>query len=108
MRILLRSKASTAVREADSSLEHLVLLRVSLCRHLNIAIRCFRVLVNREEMVLNLFEHGGIVIDHTAVAADFHWRIGNQQILPLMAIEIVDPPFLILVTATEITGHGSH
>jgi hypothetical protein len=64
--------------------------------------------MNREKMVLNLFEYGGIVIDHPAVAADFHWRIGNQQILPLMAIEIVDPAFLIPVTATKITGHGSH
>jgi hypothetical protein len=65
-------------------------------------------LVNREKMVLNLFEYGGIVIDHTAIAADFHWRIGNQQILPLMAIEIVNSAFLIPVTTTEITGHGSH
>jgi hypothetical protein len=58
--------------------------------------------------VLNLFEDSGIVINHTAVVADFHWRIGNQQILPLMAIEIIDPAFLIPVTTTEITGHGSH
>jgi hypothetical protein len=102
------SHAPTAVREADSPPDHLFPLRVSLCRHLNIAIRFFRVLVNREKMVLNLFGYGGIVIDHTAVAADVHWRIGNQQILPLMAIEIVDPAFLIPVTATEITGHSSH
>src|SRR5712691_11888383 len=83
-------------------------LRVSLCRHLNIAIGCFRVLMNGEEMVLNLFEYDGIVIDHTAVAADLHRRIWHQQILSLMAIEIVDPAFLILVTATEITGHDPH
>ena len=55
-------------------LNHFLLpLRVSLCRHLNIAIGFFRGLVNREKMVLNLFEYDGIVIDDTAVAADFHW-----------------------------------
>jgi hypothetical protein len=59
-------------------------------------------------MLLNLFEHGGIVIDNAAVAADLHGRIGNQQILPLMAIEVFDPAFFILVTATEITGHDPH
>jgi hypothetical protein len=66
------------------------------------------VLVNREKVVLNAFEYGGIVIDHPAVAADFHWRIGNQQVLSLMAVEVVDPAFLVPVTATEITGHGAH
>ena len=64
--------------------------------------------MNREEIVFNLFEHSGIVIDHAAVASDLHWRVRNQQILPLMAIEVFDPAFLIPVTATEITGHGPH
>jgi hypothetical protein len=50
-------------------------------------------------MLFNFFEHGSIIIDHTAVAADLYGRVGNQQILPLMAVEVFDPAFLRLVTA---------
>jgi hypothetical protein len=64
--------------------------------------------MNCEEMLFNLFEHGSIVIDHATVAADLHGCVGNQQVLPLMAIEVFDPAFLILVTATEITGYDPH
>jgi|SRR5712691_1722666 len=92
--------------EADNARADLFLLRVSLCRHLNIAIGFFCVLVNREEMVFNLFEHGGIVIDHATVETDLYWRVRNQQVLPLMAVEVFDPTFLISVTATEITGNA--
>jgi hypothetical protein len=59
-------------------------------------------------MLFNFFEHGSIVIDHPTVTADLHGRVGNQQILPLMAIEVFDPAFLILVTATETTGYDPH
>lgn len=87
MRVPLRSHASAAVREVENTHAYLLPLRVSLCRHLNITIGYFRLLMNRAEMVFNLSKHNGIVIDHAAIAADFHWRIGHQQILPLMAIE---------------------
>src|SRR6266403_1635625 len=94
--------------EADNTRAYLFPLRVSLCRHLNIAIRFFCVLVNREEMVFNLFEHGGIVIDHATIEADLYWCVRNQQVLLLMAVEVFDPAFLIAITATEITDDGPH
>jgi hypothetical protein len=59
--------------------------------------------VNREEMLFNRFENSGIVIDHTTVETHLNWCVGHQQVLTLMAIEVFDPPFLILVTTTEIT-----
>jgi hypothetical protein len=74
----------------------------------DIAIGFLCVLVNREEMVCNLFEHGGIVIDHATVEADLYWCVRNQQVLLLMAVEVFDPAFLIAITATEITDDGPH
>jgi hypothetical protein len=54
-------------------------------------------LVNREEMLFNLFENGGIVVDHTTVETHLNWCVGHQQVFPFRAIEVFDPPFLILV-----------
>ena len=72
-----------------------------------LAIGFFHVLVNCEEMLFNLFEHGSIGIDHATVAVNSTGVLGTSSTSP-MAIVVFDPAFLILVTATEITGHDPH
>ena len=77
-------------------------LRIRFYWHLNVAIGLLGLLVNREEMLFNLFENGGIVIDHTTVETHLNWCVGHQQVLPFMAIEVFDPPFLIPIATKKL------
>jgi hypothetical protein len=82
---------------------------VRFLRHVDVAVRLLRLILDGKETALDFLEHGGIVINHAAIQADFHGSIGDQQVLTLMAVEILDATLFMPVAATEIAflfGHS--
>ena len=83
-------------------------LGISSCRHLDVAVRLLRPILNSEEVLLNLLEHCRIIVDHPAVEANLNRRIGNQQVLAFVAVEVFDSTLLTAVAATRVSLHFPH
>jgi hypothetical protein len=83
-------------------------LRKGLGRHLDGVVRDLGLVLNSEEMALDFFQDRRIVVDHAALPANLNRGVGNKQVFSAMAVKVFDAPFLIAVTATEITAFRFH
>jgi hypothetical protein len=76
--------------------------------HFNVAVWFFSLTPNGKEPPFDFFQDCGIVVNHAAVETNLNWGVGHQQIFTLAAIEILNSPFFIPVTAAEITLNFPH
>jgi hypothetical protein len=85
-------------------------LRVVLCgssidrfRYLNIAVWLLLVLVNGKEPPFDVLQDCCIIVHHPAIQTHLNRSVGNEQVFPLVAVEILDPSLLVAITTAEIT-----
>ena len=79
-------------------------LGINDCRYLNISIWLLAVFLNSKKTSFNLFEDSCIIINHATTNTHFDRCIRHKQIIPFVAIKVVDPPFFKLFTAAKITS----
>jgi hypothetical protein len=73
-------------------------------RNVDVAVGFLGLIPDGEETALDFLEDCGFVIDHAAFKTDFCGSVGDEQVLSLMAVEILDATFFIPIAATEIAS----
>jgi len=64
--------------------------------------------INGKKPLFDVLEDHGIIVYHPAIQTYFNRRVGNEQILTLVTIEILDPPLFIPITTAEIATNLVH
>ena len=100
--------APSAQPDRDPAPRGVSALRICLRRHFDDAVWLFFVAPDGEEPTLDFLEHSCVVVDHPAAEAYFNRSVGHQQLVALVAVEVLHEALLVLFVPAEAAFARSH